>query len=786
MLSRTIAHEVAHGLFTLRHTFSEENTYILPQGTTDNLMDYSGQEATALYKYQWDLIHNPKRVWFAWLKDEEEVKASMIAEEDLLIKTLQNIGINACAYCQRCDYKPIQGNEITKLLVLAGKKYLCAFGHLNQDNTITSWNRLVSEQSTIDKTEFDKTILQVNSDQFIILIKNPTENPIICQVDNPFANYCNKADPFQDKAFTEKVVSDINKCATEKDYSGYKTSFSFNRLEQSTFDQIKASIEEKLQNDLFVNVKLCVELTSAKGKKETLLTKGLQNSADTDIRLRVHVNNQDSKVFFDIDVSEDYLQEYVPKWQQKASSKGYEDIDIESLRQAVINDLKSREVQGWFSVMSQSVGSLLSQKIGGFVEVLQTSQKIARNVWEEGKLPEGTWHSNKPETGYNDYPAYARFEPAISGACDAIIDEIMGIPLIIRTGYQLMTDKQQREAFLQIFTKEGFNTLKNALKDEVKQTFTDNQLLVYNSTKITTTVAFSLVTGGGNLLVKSGKKLDEIFGILDGLAEKFKNCPKLTKYLAQLQESGQNISKKIARLSKHVDNLGAEQVEKLAKQVDDIEIAIKNLDDLINKFDADIIANAIKNIPDEEIGDIIRQLSKFKDCGGVEDIIKDLGVSQKKAIGAKFVLKYADQFDPSEVQFEVKELIDNAGKITSRRYDAVINGVRHEFKSWREWYSWSDDVIIEQLVKDLANPEIKSLENLQWVFRRSEGITDEILKANVMKALKSDKGKKMLKEAFSNKEGQFKKLFGDKVKSADDIINLIDKPEIFNQIFKVF
>ena len=38
-------------------------------------MDYSGQEATALNKYQWDLIHNPKRVWFAWLKDEEEVKS---------------------------------------------------------------------------------------------------------------------------------------------------------------------------------------------------------------------------------------------------------------------------------------------------------------------------------------------------------------------------------------------------------------------------------------------------------------------------------------------------------------------------------------------------------------------------------------------------------------------------------------------------------------------------------------------------------------------------------------
>jgi hypothetical protein len=27
---------------------------------------------TALYKYQWDLIHNPERIWFSWLEEEEE------------------------------------------------------------------------------------------------------------------------------------------------------------------------------------------------------------------------------------------------------------------------------------------------------------------------------------------------------------------------------------------------------------------------------------------------------------------------------------------------------------------------------------------------------------------------------------------------------------------------------------------------------------------------------------------------------------------------------------------
>ena len=54
---KTIAHELGHGAFNLKHTFSEHN---LPAGITDNVMDYS--TGTALYKYQWDYIHDPQVV----------------------------------------------------------------------------------------------------------------------------------------------------------------------------------------------------------------------------------------------------------------------------------------------------------------------------------------------------------------------------------------------------------------------------------------------------------------------------------------------------------------------------------------------------------------------------------------------------------------------------------------------------------------------------------------------------------------------------------------------------
>jgi len=67
-VARVATHELGHGIFSLRHTLSTKNTVTLPQGNTDNLMDYpstsnsttptampgsgSGIPASRLNKYQ--------------------------------------------------------------------------------------------------------------------------------------------------------------------------------------------------------------------------------------------------------------------------------------------------------------------------------------------------------------------------------------------------------------------------------------------------------------------------------------------------------------------------------------------------------------------------------------------------------------------------------------------------------------------------------------------------------------------------------------------------------------
>ena len=84
-----IAHELGHGAFNLKHTFSKEE-FIAPEMATQNLMDYKG--GTELWKHQWDLVQSPKKMLFAWSKDEEE--SAMMDRVATIIKAMQEANVN--------------------------------------------------------------------------------------------------------------------------------------------------------------------------------------------------------------------------------------------------------------------------------------------------------------------------------------------------------------------------------------------------------------------------------------------------------------------------------------------------------------------------------------------------------------------------------------------------------------------------------------------------------------------------------------------------------------------
>ncbi len=164
----TIAHEVGHGPFRLRHTFSNENPFKQNREETNNLMDYSGPNATVLHKYQWDLIHKPETMLFAWLEDE--------GEGESLLKEEASIHIDEFYYYNE-DTAYLMRNDSTSIMNLYDKN-----GNLIEESEWTiSGNKLsekkdISLELTNSTTDNSGIEVKVNSGDLDLKI-------IICIVD---------------------------------------------------------------------------------------------------------------------------------------------------------------------------------------------------------------------------------------------------------------------------------------------------------------------------------------------------------------------------------------------------------------------------------------------------------------------------------------------------------------------------------------------------------------------------------------------------------------------------
>lgn len=82
LFAKTIAHEIGHGAYLLEHTYVTHPA--LQAGSTDNLMDQGN--GTSLFKYQWDIIHNPD---LAEINSEEDEDNQSVTVGLNLLKELE-------------------------------------------------------------------------------------------------------------------------------------------------------------------------------------------------------------------------------------------------------------------------------------------------------------------------------------------------------------------------------------------------------------------------------------------------------------------------------------------------------------------------------------------------------------------------------------------------------------------------------------------------------------------------------------------------------------------------
>ena len=166
--------------------------------------------------------------------------------------------------------------------------------------------------------------------------------------------------------------------------------------------------------------------------------------------------------------------------------------------------MEGKETASWFAKLAQKAKALYHNQIGTFAEAVLSSQKIAKNVWEEGQINQSTWHTKNQE--HEQWPKYAQFAPVVGGATDGVIDEIVGIPMAIKGIYGIMTDEEQRQAIANVFTKEGMSQLWEGLKTESQEIVSDNERLTHFGSKSVVQVATMLVPG---TQLTKGKKMME-------------------------------------------------------------------------------------------------------------------------------------------------------------------------------------------------------------------------------------------------------------------------------------
>ena len=369
--------------------------------------------------------------------------------------------------------------------------------------------------------------------------------------------------------------------------------FAFSKLagNQKQFEAIAAEIEQKLANPFYKNLGLCVNLSAddenlSTSKPQSAAIDGKKNifapikngqpkfqksfsttGSPCEITLNIHIDAQ-GKVSIKHQASPSYLEEHVEKWNTEVKKRGLEnEVNVEELRQQVLSDFVSAETErSFYETFVQNAKALLSENVGGYIEAIQATQKVAKNVWAEGTINQTTWLSADAE--HQRWPQYMQLNATVGGATDGVIDEIVGIPMAIKGIYSIATDEQQREAFSKMFTQDGARQLIDGLKNEAKQTLNDNDRLQH--TAGVTVVAVGAAVLGIGLFTKTGKVADALTKVTDKITD-FVN-PKALAILEKIKKGTRTLDNDKA-IKEFSEEVGEDFLNESVDELSDIALS---------------------------------------------------------------------------------------------------------------------------------------------------------------------------------------------------------------------
>ena len=334
-----------------------------------------------------------------------------------------------------------------------------------------------------------------------------------------------------------------------------------------SFEDVRNNIAKQLAEPFYQGVNTCVYIKQLDFNGVKINEDKLKTNYDKpcDITLNVTIKPNGSVNIKHV-MADNYLKDQVKHWQEEANKRGLK-VSVEELRKQVIKDFESQETEISFAQrfllgMQKQIGI----GVGKYVEAIQATQKIGKNIWEQGTINQSTWYSKDDE--HKEWPDFVQFHPLVGGVTDGTVDEIVGIPVAIKGVYEIATDPEKQKALKGMFTKKGLGDLMNSLAQEAKDIANDPEKGQHFAGQTAVSV-ISMMSGAG-LITKTGKigKITE--GVSQGLDE-FAS-PKVIGVLDEVKKADRLIPEE-KLLKEFVDEVGQDFIEESADEIADIALS---------------------------------------------------------------------------------------------------------------------------------------------------------------------------------------------------------------------
>jgi hypothetical protein len=445
-----IAHELAHGAFTLEHTFGN-NPFIASQGATANLMDYAG--GAELWKHQWLLISNPKNLWFKSWQEEEEGEAANI-EKGITLK--------------EAGYFVAPDKHIVKLPAKAEVLYMCDYeehlkntGYLYKfkinGNVWKSEGEMSSGGYLFDGyysngQKYSEAGNTVNGGDTVQTVRQN----IIYSTDNTAVE--SRELSLQKVRIKTTAYSDFyNQAETLGQEESVNVSTSCGGTNEKAVDwgALKPGFEQLNQR---LNTAWGVSLIDREGASHTLAT-------GTKGAVQYAYNNQSKK------------------WEAKVT--GIPDEEVSKIVADAINSrLEAFQIdETGKAKVEKTTTTPISTEDGGefrFGDGLRWYEwgvalcDAGVSIYERGNLPATFW--NQDNDKYKDYPLHV--PGTMAGVSDGAIEEVLSIPLLVKFGIEIVTDKELAQALWNSVKNINLESIKDAAVD-----FYNNKIDAYTSDK---------------------------------------------------------------------------------------------------------------------------------------------------------------------------------------------------------------------------------------------------------------------------------------------------------------